>query len=147
PAMTKGTTSFGKRHNKSHTQCRRCGRKSYHVQKKTCSSCAYRPPGSGTSTGPRRRSAGAPPAPGGCATSRLCSAGSTTASAQGRPSRARQRLAPAPEASGGGGGGVAEETPAVTRWTSDEGELLGVCQPPLVQRNTLIEFGLLRHLE
>uniref|UniRef100_A0A1I8HJJ6 alpha-1,2-Mannosidase n=1 Tax=Macrostomum lignano TaxID=282301 RepID=A0A1I8HJJ6_9PLAT len=41
PAMTKGTTSFGKRHNKSHTQCRRCGRKSYHVQKKTCSSCAY----------------------------------------------------------------------------------------------------------
>ncbi|PAA61153.1 hypothetical protein BOX15_Mlig000498g1, partial [Macrostomum lignano] len=37
----KGTTSFGKRHNKSHTQCRRCGRKSYHVQKKTCSSCGY----------------------------------------------------------------------------------------------------------
>ncbi|XP_018653218.1 putative 60s ribosomal protein L37 [Schistosoma mansoni] len=39
--MTKGTTSFGKRHNKSHTQCRRCGRKSYHIQKKTCSSCGY----------------------------------------------------------------------------------------------------------
>merc|ERR1712028_247963 len=40
-SMTKGTTSFGKRHNKSHTLCRRCGRKSYHIQKKTCSSCGY----------------------------------------------------------------------------------------------------------
>jgi len=37
----KGTGSFGKRHNKSHTLCRRCGRKSYHIQKKTCSSCGY----------------------------------------------------------------------------------------------------------
>ncbi|KAI9330980.1 60S ribosomal protein L37 [Obelidium mucronatum] len=25
--MTKGTQSFGKRHNKSHTLCRRCGRR------------------------------------------------------------------------------------------------------------------------
>merc|ERR1711881_310644 len=39
--MTKGTTSFGKRHNKSHTLCRRCGRRSYHVQKKTCAACGY----------------------------------------------------------------------------------------------------------
>lgn len=39
--QTKGTTSFGKRHNKSHTLCRRCGRRSYHVQKKTCSACGY----------------------------------------------------------------------------------------------------------
>mmetsp|Transcript_37517 Transcript_37517/g.91214 ORF Transcript_37517/g.91214 Transcript_37517/m.91214 type:complete len:93 (-) Transcript_37517:2937-3215(-) len=39
--MTKGTTSFGKRHNKSHTSCRRCGKVSYHIQKKTCSSCGY----------------------------------------------------------------------------------------------------------
>merc|ERR1712057_133430 len=39
--MTKGTTSFGKRHNKSHTLCRRCGRRSYHIQKKTCSACGY----------------------------------------------------------------------------------------------------------
>ncbi|KAK9453276.1 ribosomal protein L37e-domain-containing protein [Dipodascopsis uninucleata] len=39
--MTKGTTSLGKRHNKSHTLCRRCGRRSYHVQKSTCSSCGY----------------------------------------------------------------------------------------------------------
>eukprot|EP00986_Skeletonema_menzelii_P004159 scaffold1394_cov150-Skeletonema_menzelii.AAC.2 len=38
---TKGTTSFGKRHNKSHTACRRCGKVSYHIQKKTCSSCGY----------------------------------------------------------------------------------------------------------
>jgi len=39
--MTKGTTSFGKRHNKSHTICRRCGKSSYHIQKKTCSACGY----------------------------------------------------------------------------------------------------------
>merc|ERR1711924_535295 len=39
--MTKGTTSFGKRHNKSHTLCRRCGRSSFHVQKKTCAACGY----------------------------------------------------------------------------------------------------------
>ncbi|KAJ8325927.1 hypothetical protein BDV3_003789 [Batrachochytrium dendrobatidis] len=39
--MTKGTTSFGKRHNKSHTLCRRCGRRSFHIQKKTCAQCAY----------------------------------------------------------------------------------------------------------
>mmetsp|Transcript_19696 Transcript_19696/g.23892 ORF Transcript_19696/g.23892 Transcript_19696/m.23892 type:complete len:89 (+) Transcript_19696:194-460(+) len=39
--MTKGTSSFGKRHNKTHTICRRCGRSSYHIQKKQCSSCSY----------------------------------------------------------------------------------------------------------
>lgn len=39
--MTKGTQSFGKRHNKSHTLCRRCGRSSYHIQKKKCSSCGF----------------------------------------------------------------------------------------------------------
>merc|ERR1711959_813153 len=39
--MTKGTTSFGKRHNKSHTLCRRCGRRSFHIQKKTCAACGY----------------------------------------------------------------------------------------------------------
>merc|ERR1712113_562457 len=39
--MTKGTSSFGKRHNKSHTLCVRCGRKSYHIQKKVCASCGY----------------------------------------------------------------------------------------------------------
>mmetsp|Transcript_4743 Transcript_4743/g.5481 ORF Transcript_4743/g.5481 Transcript_4743/m.5481 type:complete len:89 (+) Transcript_4743:108-374(+) len=39
--MTKGTTSFGERHNKSHTTCRRCGKVSYHIQKKTCASCGY----------------------------------------------------------------------------------------------------------
>ena len=39
--QTKGTTSFGKRHNKSHTACRRCGKTSYHIQKSTCSSCGY----------------------------------------------------------------------------------------------------------
>mmetsp|Transcript_15627 Transcript_15627/g.20369 ORF Transcript_15627/g.20369 Transcript_15627/m.20369 type:complete len:91 (-) Transcript_15627:134-406(-) len=39
--MTKGTTSFGKRHNKSHTTCRRCGKTSFHIQKSTCASCGY----------------------------------------------------------------------------------------------------------
>mmetsp|Transcript_29904 Transcript_29904/g.53539 ORF Transcript_29904/g.53539 Transcript_29904/m.53539 type:complete len:97 (-) Transcript_29904:150-440(-) len=37
----KGTGSFGKRHNKSHTLCRRCGRRSFHIQKSTCSYCGY----------------------------------------------------------------------------------------------------------
>merc|ERR1712157_492289 len=39
--MTKGTTSFGRRHTKTHTTCRRCGKVSYHIQKKLCSSCGY----------------------------------------------------------------------------------------------------------
>ncbi|GFT27470.1 probable 60S ribosomal protein L37-A [Nephila pilipes] len=39
--MTKGTSSFGKRHNKSHTLCRRCGRSSYHIQKSRCAQCGY----------------------------------------------------------------------------------------------------------
>ncbi|CAD5112360.1 DgyrCDS1593 [Dimorphilus gyrociliatus] len=39
--MTKGTSSFGKRHNKTHTICRRCGRSAYHIQKKDCASCGY----------------------------------------------------------------------------------------------------------
>uniref|UniRef100_A0A915KG33 Ribosomal protein L37 n=1 Tax=Romanomermis culicivorax TaxID=13658 RepID=A0A915KG33_ROMCU len=38
---TKGTSSFGKRHNKTHTLCRRCGRSSYHIQKHRCASCGY----------------------------------------------------------------------------------------------------------
>lgn len=39
--MGKGTPSFGKRHNKSHTLCRRCGKRSYHIQKSQCASCGY----------------------------------------------------------------------------------------------------------
>eukprot|EP00344_Euplotes_crassus_P008301 CAMPEP_0197006654 /NCGR_PEP_ID=MMETSP1380-20130617/36329_1 /TAXON_ID=5936 /ORGANISM="Euplotes crassus, Strain CT5" /LENGTH=94 /DNA_ID=CAMNT_0042426325 /DNA_START=44 /DNA_END=328 /DNA_ORIENTATION=- len=39
--MTKGTSSFGKHLNKSHTLCRRCNRRSFHIQKKTCASCGY----------------------------------------------------------------------------------------------------------
>ncbi|MCL4435959.1 MAG: 50S ribosomal protein L37e [Thaumarchaeota archaeon] len=40
--MTKGTSSFGKR-SKGHThiRCRRCGRHSFHVNKKKCSYCGY----------------------------------------------------------------------------------------------------------
>ncbi len=40
-SQTKGTTSFGKRHTKTHTACRRCGKVSFHRQKKQCASCAY----------------------------------------------------------------------------------------------------------
>ncbi|TPX50132.1 hypothetical protein SeLEV6574_g01091 [Synchytrium endobioticum] len=39
--MTKGTQSFGMRHTKSHSLCRRCGRRSFHNQKKTCAQCGY----------------------------------------------------------------------------------------------------------
>jgi len=37
----KGTGSFGKRRNKTHTLCRRCGSRSLHIQKGDCSSCGY----------------------------------------------------------------------------------------------------------
>ncbi|XP_072779051.1 putative ribosomal protein L37 variant 1 isoform X1 [Taeniopygia guttata] len=40
-AWTKGTSSFGKRRNKTHTLCRRCGSKAYHLQKSTCGKCGY----------------------------------------------------------------------------------------------------------
>uniref|UniRef100_H0YVE2 Ribosomal protein L37 n=1 Tax=Taeniopygia guttata TaxID=59729 RepID=H0YVE2_TAEGU len=39
--QTKGTSSFGKRRNKTHTLCRRCGSKAYHLQKSTCGKCGY----------------------------------------------------------------------------------------------------------
>jgi len=39
--MTKGTSSFGKRIQKTHTACRRCGRISFHRQKKVCGGCGY----------------------------------------------------------------------------------------------------------
>ncbi|WBW72854.1 60S ribosomal protein L37 [Schizosaccharomyces osmophilus] len=39
--MSKGTSSMGKRGNKSHTLCRRCGKRSFHKQKSTCASCGY----------------------------------------------------------------------------------------------------------
>ncbi|KAJ1513302.1 60S ribosomal protein L37A [Coelomomyces lativittatus] len=39
--MTKGTSSFGKRHIKTHTLCRRCGRRAFHNQKKQCAQCGY----------------------------------------------------------------------------------------------------------
>ncbi|KAM0704162.1 hypothetical protein Q7P35_008395 [Cladosporium inversicolor] len=40
-STAKGTSSFGKRHNKTHVLCRRCGRRSLHVQKHTCANCGY----------------------------------------------------------------------------------------------------------
>ncbi|KAG9394993.1 Ribosomal protein L37e [Carpediemonas membranifera] len=39
--MTKGTQAKGKRHTKIHTMCARCGKHSFHCQKKTCSSCGF----------------------------------------------------------------------------------------------------------
>ncbi|KAL3744990.1 hypothetical protein ACJRO7_014145 [Eucalyptus globulus] len=39
--MTKGTASFGKRRNKTHTLCVRCGRRSFHLQKSRCASCGF----------------------------------------------------------------------------------------------------------
>jgi len=40
-SQTKGTQSFGGRHNKTHVLCVRCGRRSFHVQKSRCAACAY----------------------------------------------------------------------------------------------------------
>jgi len=39
--MTKGTSSFGMRRNKTHTVCRRCGKVTLHIQKKVCSACGF----------------------------------------------------------------------------------------------------------
>ncbi|KAK2109415.1 hypothetical protein P7K49_009161 [Saguinus oedipus] len=39
--MTKGTSSFGKRRNKTHTLSRRCGSKACHLQKSACGKCGY----------------------------------------------------------------------------------------------------------
>ncbi|PAV63004.1 hypothetical protein WR25_03895 [Diploscapter pachys] len=39
--MTKGTQAFGKKNYKCHALCKRCGRKSYHIQKKRCASCGF----------------------------------------------------------------------------------------------------------
>ncbi|KAJ1651586.1 60S ribosomal protein L37B [Dispira simplex] len=35
------TTSFGRRHTKTHSMCRRCGQRAFHNQKKRCASCGY----------------------------------------------------------------------------------------------------------
>lgn len=39
--QTKGTFSFGRRHQHTHTLCVRCGRRSFHIQQARCSSCAF----------------------------------------------------------------------------------------------------------
>nr|XP_056709873.1 60S ribosomal protein L37-like [Euleptes europaea] len=39
--MTKGTSSFGKRRSKTHTLCRRCVSKAYHLQQSTCGKWGY----------------------------------------------------------------------------------------------------------
>ena len=39
--MSKGTTSFGPRNDKTHTLCIRCGHRAFHCQKKRCAQCGY----------------------------------------------------------------------------------------------------------
>ncbi|MFP4112644.1 MAG: 50S ribosomal protein L37e [Candidatus Woesearchaeota archaeon] len=40
--MGTGTAAHGKKSGKvSHINCRRCGKKTYHISKKECSSCGY----------------------------------------------------------------------------------------------------------
>ncbi|DAC14642.1 MAG: 50S ribosomal protein L37e [Euryarchaeota archaeon] len=39
--MSKGTPSRGSRQKTTHMPCRRCGKHSYHKQKKVCASCGY----------------------------------------------------------------------------------------------------------
>ncbi len=39
--MTKGTTSQGARHGRTHILCPRCGRNAFHVQWLRCAACAY----------------------------------------------------------------------------------------------------------
>jgi len=40
--MSKGTPSMGKKSGKkTHIMCRRCGKRSYHVKDKVCSSCGF----------------------------------------------------------------------------------------------------------
>ncbi len=40
--MTKGTPSMGKKSGKiTNTHCRRCGKRTYLMRKKVCSSCGY----------------------------------------------------------------------------------------------------------
>merc|ERR1712048_677200 len=36
-----GTSSFGKRRNKTHTCCVRCSKVAFHIQKKKCAACGY----------------------------------------------------------------------------------------------------------
>lgn len=40
--MAKGTPSMGKKSGKkTHIYCRRCGKHTYHIHKKRCSSCGF----------------------------------------------------------------------------------------------------------
>ncbi|CAK8992108.1 unnamed protein product [Durusdinium trenchii] len=39
--MGDGTPAMGKRHKKTHAMCPRCGKRSYHQQRKQCASCGY----------------------------------------------------------------------------------------------------------
>ncbi|HKZ60229.1 MAG TPA: 50S ribosomal protein L37e [Candidatus Thermoplasmatota archaeon] len=39
--MGKGTPAKGKRQKPTHMPCRRCGRRSYHKQRRVCAACGF----------------------------------------------------------------------------------------------------------
>ncbi len=47
----KGTGSFGLRHTKTHTLCRRCGRRSFHIQKVRTQPCSPAAAAAGSNAG------------------------------------------------------------------------------------------------
>ncbi|EKX49512.1 large subunit ribosomal protein L37e_1, cytoplasmic, partial [Guillardia theta CCMP2712] len=87
----KGTASFGKRHNKTHTLCRRCGRSAYHIQKSTCGACGYPSNTCANTTGLPRLNAAGPLVLDAADTSRLSPGGSRMVSVKAELQRARRR--------------------------------------------------------
>lgn len=39
--MSKGTPSFGKKNKRNHLLCPRCGKMSFHKQRRACAACAF----------------------------------------------------------------------------------------------------------
>ncbi|XP_051055705.1 60S ribosomal protein L37-like [Phodopus roborovskii] len=56
--MMKGTSSFGKRHNKTQPLCRHCASKAYHLQKFTCGKCGSKRKFNWSATAKRRNTTG-----------------------------------------------------------------------------------------
>merc|ERR1712172_319962 len=88
-----GTSSFGKRRNKTHTLCRRCGKVSFHIQKKLAPTVGILRRESGATDGPLRPTGGRPLAPAACATSPSSAGSSAMDSARELlPSHRRKRI-------------------------------------------------------
>jgi ribosomal protein L37E len=62
-ALIRACCPAGKRRNKTHTLCRRCGKRCFHIQKSTCASCGY-PAARKRTCEWHARDAGAPGVPG-----------------------------------------------------------------------------------